>query len=587
MATTIPPHHRARRLGRRMRANLPAAELYEDAIRHGEGLVAADGPLVVRTGKHTGRSPQDKFIVDEPTSRDKIWWGPVNRPISRGPLRPPPEPAGGLLRRARPVRPGPASSARTPSTSAALRVYHRDGLGQHLRAQPVPPADRPWSGAASSRTSRSSACPSFKADPATEGTRTETAILLHLERMEIIIVGTEYAGEIKKSAFTVMNYLMPDEGVLPMHCVGQRRPGRRQRRLLRPVGHGQDDPVGRSRAEPHRRRRARLGRRRPVQLRGRLLREDDPPLADVRARHLPDHPAVRDGPRERRPRSADPRSSTSTPSASPRTPGAPTRSSSSATPIPTGIAGQPRTVIFLTADAFGVLPPIARLTRDQAAYHFISGYTAKLAGTEVGVKEPKRHVLGLLRGAVHAAPPGRVRGDADRAAGHATTCPVWLVNTGWTGGPYGTGERMNIDHTRAMVRAALDGRLDDVPTRIDPIFRVEVPLEVPGRAGRVPRPARDLGGPRRLRPRRLGDARGDVRRELRGPTPTASARRSAMRGRGSTPEDVAVGRRPRHERIGRRLDERDVADRPARQRGVRAPVAEDQQERADHERSRG
>ena len=149
--------------------------------------------------------------------------------------------------------------------------------------------------------------PSFQADPATEGTRTETAILVHLKRMEVIIVGTEYAGEIKKSAFTVMNYLMPDEGVLPMHSAVNVGAARRLGRLLRAVGDRQDDAVGRSRAEPDRRRRARLGRRRRLQLRGRLLRQDDPPLADVRAGHLRDDEALRDDPRERRPRSADAR----------------------------------------------------------------------------------------------------------------------------------------------------------------------------------------------------------------------------------------------------------------------------------------
>ena len=184
---------------------------------------------------------------------------------------------------------------------------HRDRLGEHLRREPVPAADRRASSPTSCPNFTIIDVPSFKADPATEGTRSETAILVHLKRMEVIIVGTEYAGEIKKSAFTVMNYLLPDEGVLPMHSRGQRGRGRRLGRLLRPLGDRQDDPLGRSGAKPHRRRRARLGRRRRLQLRGRLLREDDPPLADVRARHLRDDPAVRDDPRERRARPADAR----------------------------------------------------------------------------------------------------------------------------------------------------------------------------------------------------------------------------------------------------------------------------------------
>src|SRR6266480_1338924 len=214
MATTATPRTR-HALGRTVRANLSTAELYEDAIRHGEGLVAAEGPLVVRTGKHTGRSPEDKFIVDEPSSHDKVWWGTVNRPISEGNYD--------TLR------------ARLVDYLTNRDLYAQDCfIGAHpahrrsLRVY----AETAWASIfARNLFRRPSAAdlknfapnftiinvPSFKADPRTEGTRTETAILLHLRRMEILIVGTEYAGEIKKSAFTVMNYLMPDEDVLPMH----------------------------------------------------------------------------------------------------------------------------------------------------------------------------------------------------------------------------------------------------------------------------------------------------------------------------------------------------------------------------------
>ncbi|HEX6867985.1 MAG TPA: phosphoenolpyruvate carboxykinase (ATP), partial [Candidatus Limnocylindrales bacterium] len=209
-------------LGRRIVANRSTAELVEDAIRRGEGVIAAEGPLVVRTGKHTGRSPEDKFIVDEPTSRDTIWWGPVNRPISEAhydrlrarlvayctdtDLY-----AQDLLIGADPVH---QRRLRVYTETAwasifARNLFRRTGAAERVAFEP----------------NFTIICvPSFQADPETEGTRTGTAILLHLERMEILIVGTEYAGEIKKSAFTVMNYLMPDEGVLPMHSsvnVGQ------------------------------------------------------------------------------------------------------------------------------------------------------------------------------------------------------------------------------------------------------------------------------------------------------------------------------------------------------------------------------
>ncbi len=203
-------------LGRSVRINLSGAELYEDAIRAGEGLLAAAGPLVVRTGKHTGRSPQDKFIVDEPSSHDKVWWGSVNRPISeadydrlRARLV---DYVGDKVLYAQDCFVGAA-----PEHRRKLRVYTETAwasiFARNLFRRPSP-ADL----AAFVPNFTIINVPSFKADPATEGTRTETAILVHLKRMEIIIVGTEYAGEIKKSAFTVMNHLMPDEGVLPMHA---------------------------------------------------------------------------------------------------------------------------------------------------------------------------------------------------------------------------------------------------------------------------------------------------------------------------------------------------------------------------------
>ena len=180
---------------------------------------------------------------------------------------------------------------------------------------------------------------------------------------------------------------------------------------------------------------------------------------------------------------------------------------------PTGVAGQPRNVVFLTADAFGVMPPISRLTREQAAYHFISGYTAKLAGTEVGVKEPSATFSACFGAPFMPRHPAHYAAMLTERL-ERYDVPVWLVNTGWTGGPYGTGERMDIAHTRSMVRAAIDGRLDGVPMRIDPTFGFEVPLECPDVPVVVPRPARDVGRPRRLRPPGRG-ARRDVRGQLR------------------------------------------------------------------------
>ncbi|HEU4921260.1 MAG TPA: phosphoenolpyruvate carboxykinase (ATP) [Candidatus Limnocylindrales bacterium] len=473
-------------IGRSLRANLSTAELYEAAIRAGEGIIAADGPLVVRTGKHTGRSPKDKFVVREPASDAKIWWGEVNQPISE-------EHYDRLRARlvddlaARDLYAQDCFIGAHPAHRRSLRVYTETAwasiFARNLFRRPSPhdlAAFRPNFTIINA--------PSFKADPATEGTRTETAILVHLGRMEVIIVGTEYAGEIKKSAFTVMNYLMPDEGVLPMHSavnVGGHRDsviffglsgtGKTtlsadpERSLIGDDEHGWGpDGVFNFEGGCY----AKTIRLSPMyepdifqttKRFGTILENVD---LDPITREL-------DLDSERF-----------------------TENTRGAYPLefignsdPTGIAGQPKNVVLLTADAFGVLPPISRLDHDQAAYHFISGYTAKLAGTEVGVKEPMATFSACFGAPFMPRHPGEYAAMLiERLA--RWNVPVWLVNTGWTGGPYGVGERMNINHTRTMVRAALDGKLDAVPTRTDPIFGVEVPTQVPGVPSEVLNPRR-------------------------------------------------------------------------------------------------
>ena len=462
-------------LGRTVRANVSRAELVEDAIRHGEGLIAAEGPLVVRTGRHTGRSPEDKFIVDEPSSRDHIWWGPVNRPISE---------AHYDRLRARLVaycadrdlyaqdcfigaHPGHRRSLRVYTETAWASVFARN-LFRRPSAEDL----------ATFRPNFTIICiPSFKADPATEGTRTETAILIHLKRMEIIIVGTEYAGEIKKSAFTVMNDLLPDEGVLPMHSAvnvgeagdsvvffGLSGTGKTtlsadpKRRLIGDDEHGWgDEGVFNFEGGCY----AKTIRLSPMY---------EPDIFQTTRRFGTVLENVDLDPRTRELDLSSERFTENTRGAYPL--------EFIGNADPTGMAGQPRNVVFLTADAFGVLPPISRLTREQAAYHFISGYTAKLAGTEVGVREPKATFSACFGAPFMPRHPGEYASMLVERL-ERWDVPVWLVNTGWTGGPYGTGERMNIAHTRSMVRAALEGRLAAVPTRIDPIFGVEVPTACP------------------------------------------------------------------------------------------------------------
>src|SRR5512141_2525837 len=463
-------------LGGSILANLSTAELYERAIRAGEGEIAAEGPLVVRTGQHTGRSPKDKFVVREPSSEAKGWWGEVNHEIS--------EEHYDRLR------------ARLVDYVADKQLYAQDMyIGAHPRHRRSlrvytetawasifvhnlfirPPREDLGTFAPNFTIIN---VPSFEADPATEGTRTSTAILVHLGRMEIIVVGTWYAGEIKKSAFTVMNYLMPDEGVLPMHssinvgqagdpCIffGLSGTGKTTlsadplRSLIGDDEHGWGDGYvfnfeGGCYAKT---------------IRLSSMYEPDIFATTKRFGTILENtdldPATRvlDLDSERY-----------------------TENTRAAYPLdfignadPTGIAGGPKPVVFLTADAFGVLPPISRLTREQAAYHFISGYTAKLAGTEIGVKEPSATFSAGFGAPFLPRHPGEYAHMLmDRL--DAFDVPVWLVNTGWTGGPYGTGHRMNIDHTRNMVRAAINDELEGVETVVDPIFRVAVPTAVPG-----------------------------------------------------------------------------------------------------------
>jgi phosphoenolpyruvate carboxykinase (ATP) len=479
--STEPPSTRASADSGRVRAgkivaNLSTAALYEAAARDGEGMIAAEGPLVVSTGTHTGRSPKDKFIVREPSSEANIWWGDVNHEIT--------EEQYDRLR------------ARLMRYVADRRLYSQDlfigAHPKHRRSLRVY-TETAWASIFARNLFRRPSTedlasfapnftiidvPSFEADPSTEGTRTGTAILVHLKRMEIIIVGTMYAGEIKKSAFTVMNYLLPDEGVLPMHSsinvgkdgdsavfFGLSGTGKTTlsadplRSLIGDDEHGWgSDYVFNFEGGCY----AKTIRLSPMY---------EPDIFATTRRfgtileNVDIDPATRELDLDSEKFTENTRAAYPLPFIG--------------NADPTGIAGTPRNVVFLTADAFGVLPPISRLTREQAAYHFISGYTAKLAGTEVGVKEPSATFSAGFGAPFLPRHPGvYAHLLMDRLEQYDV--PVWLVNTGWTGGPYGTGHRMDITHTRNMVRAAINGELRDVPTVTDPVFGVAVPTAVPG-----------------------------------------------------------------------------------------------------------
>jgi phosphoenolpyruvate carboxykinase (ATP) len=475
-ATSLKPTPSAPVAARMIRRNLSTAELYEDAIRESDGVIAANGPLVVRTGKHTGRSPKDKFIVREPSSEANVWWGDVNHAID--------EAHYDRLRarlmdhiRNRKLYSQDLFVGAHPTHRRSLRVFTETAwasiFARNLFRRPT---QAELEGFEPNFTIID--VPSFEADPATEGVRSSTAILVHLKRMEIIVVGTMYAGEIKKSAFTVMNYLLPDEGVLPMHSsinVGQ---AGEPAVFFGLTGTGKTtlsaDPLRSLIGDDEHG----WGNGYTFNFEGgcyaktiRLSAMYEPDIFATTKRfgtileNVDIDPVTRelDLDSERI-----------------------TENTRAAYPLdfignadPTGIAGTPRNVVFLTADAFGVLPPISKLTREQAAYHFISGYTAKLAGTEIGVREPSATFSAGFGAPFLPRHPGVYAAMlVDRL--RQFDVPVWLVNTGWTGGPFGVGHRMDITHTRNMIRAALNGELTDVPTVIDPIFRVAVPTSVPG-----------------------------------------------------------------------------------------------------------
>jgi phosphoenolpyruvate carboxykinase (ATP) len=456
--------------------NLPAACLYEEAIRRGEGLVAAEGPLVCRTGEHTGRSPKDKFLVREPGTENEIAWGPVNRAMTPAQFDQLHHDMLVSLKRAE-VYVQDCYAGADPAYRLPIRVI-TEYAWHSLFARNlliVDPQDDSSDAATPGFTIIDS--PSFKADPARHGTRSEVIIALNFAKRLVLIGGTSYAGEIKKSVFTVLNGLLPLDGVLSMHCsanigaagdtalfFGLSGTGKTtlssdaDRRLIGDDEHGWSD-------------------RGVFNFEGgcyaktiRLSAEAEPQIYATTRRFGTVLENVALDPLTRALDLNDQRL---------------TENTRAAYPIafidnaePSGRGGHPRNVVMLTADAFGVLPPISRLSADGAIYHFLSGYTAKVAGTEKGVTEPTA-TFSTCFGApfLPLAPQRYAQMLGDRIAKHHTR--VWLVNTGWTGGAYGTGQRMKLAYTRAMIRAALSGALDTVGYERDPRFNLDVPASCP------------------------------------------------------------------------------------------------------------
>ena len=455
--------------------NLTAPELYEEVARRGEGHISAHGALLVDTGEHTGRAAKDKAIVREPSSADKVFWGEVNKEF--------PQERFNALRdrmmahaRGRDLFVQDTFAGADPRYRLSVRVVN--GLAWHslfartmFISDPSVESHRPDFTVIN--------FPDFQADPRRDGTRSPTFILMDFQQRLVLIGGTSYAGETKKSVFTILNYLLPQRGVMSMHCsanvakddpanvavfFGLSGTGKTtlsadpERMLVGDDEHGwSDDGVFNFEGGCY----AKVIKLSP---------EAEPDIYRTTRMFGTVMENVAFDPATRQPNLDDASKTENTRAAYPL--------ASIPNVVPEGYAGHPKNIIMLTADAFGVLPPVARLTPEQAMYHFLSGYTAKVAGTERGVTEPTATFSTCFGAPFMVLHPGAY---ADllgkKIAQHNSNC--WLVNTGWSGGPYGVGARMSIRHTRAMIRAILSGALARVETRPDPVFGVGVPTSCP------------------------------------------------------------------------------------------------------------
>ncbi len=457
--------------------NLTTPALYEEIVRRREGAIAHEGPVVVRTGKYTGRSPRDKFVVREPGSEANIWWGAVNQPME-------PEHFATLKNRmlaylqGRDLYVQDCFAGADPRYRLNIRViteqawqslFMRNLL---IRAEPGE-----LDGFAPDFTII--CVPHFHSIPEQDGTRSETSIVLNFATKEVLIGGTEYAGEMKKSVFTILNYLLPLQNVLSMHCSANYGPQGDTAIFFGLSGTGKttlsSDPT-----------RTLIGDDEHgwsdygvFNFEGgcyakviNLSQTAEPEIYAASHRFGTVLENVAMDTQTRRLDLADESLTENTRSAYPVTAlgNVDTR----------GVGGHPKNIVMLTADAFGVMPPVAKLTPTQAQYYFLSGYTSKLAGTERGVTAPEPEFSACFGAPFLALPPTLYAQQlGEKIAQHSAT--VWLINTGWQGGQAGNGgERMSIAYTRAIVAAALNGDLDAAETVQDPIFNVAVPVHCPG-----------------------------------------------------------------------------------------------------------
>jgi phosphoenolpyruvate carboxykinase (ATP) len=458
--------------------NLTGPMLYEQVVRRREGTIAHLGPLIVHTGDHTGRSPGDKFIVREPTSEQDIWWGDVNRSISQTQFDEICRKMQAYIQN-RDIFVFDGYAGADPAYRMRVRVINEyawhnlfarnmfireldpDELVNHVPDFTVIDLPR------------------FHAEPEFDGTNSQTFILIDFGKRLVLIGGTEYAGEVKKSIFTALNYYLPKRGTMPMHCsanygrdkqdvavfFGLSGTGKTtlsndpDRTLVGDDEHGWDsngvfnfeggcyakvirlDPKG----EPEIFQTTRMF--------GTILENV---VYDIDSRRVDlNNDSFTENTRASYPISHIPNAD------------------------PSGIGGHPKNILFLTADAFGVLPPVSRLSKAQAMYHFLSGYTAKVGGTERGITEPVPEFSACFGAPFMPLHPGayaKLLGEMIEEQGSK----VWLVNTGWTGGAYGQGHRMPLEHTRRIVSAILSGELDATEMFIEQFFGLNIPTNVIG-----------------------------------------------------------------------------------------------------------
>jgi phosphoenolpyruvate carboxykinase (ATP) len=466
--------------------NLSVPQLVEKVLSRREGLLTSSGAVRAETGKYTGRSPEDKFIVEEASTKEKIDWGKVNKPFS-------PEKFDALYKKVLTYLKdkeelflfngyaGADLKYRLPIRVVNEYAWHNLFAHQLF----IRPSEEEFLSHEAEFTVISA--PNFKADPAVDGTNSETFIIISFERKVVLIGGTEYAGEMKKSIFSVMNYLLPENNILPMHCsanVGQEGDvalffglsgtGKTtlsadpNRRLIGDDEHGWSNSG-------------------VFNIEGgcyakciNLSKEKEPQIYNairfgaVLENVIIDHdsrlPDYNDNMLTENTRAAYPLQAIDN-------------------IVDPSVAGHPTTIVFLTADAFGVLPPISKLTKEQAMYHFLSGYTSKLAGTERGVTSPQA-TFSTCFGSPFLPLPATTYAEMLGEKIDEHNVNVYLVNTGWTGGEYGTGQRMKLAYTRAMIQAALEGELINVETIKDPVFGLKIPAHVPGVPDEVLQPSR-------------------------------------------------------------------------------------------------